>query len=40
MSEKSDKDYEALNQRLLAAIVTLTGAFMLVGIILYLLLGR
>lgn len=38
--KKSNKEIEAQNQRLMAAIVTLTGAFMLVGIILYLLLGR
>jgi hypothetical protein len=36
-NNKSEKDYEALNQKLMASIVTLTGTFILIGIIIFLL---
>lgn len=39
-NDKDDAYFEALNQRLMSAIVTLTGAFMLIGLLLYLFLGR
>lgn len=36
---KDDKYYEALNQRLMVAITTLTSAFILVGLLLFLFLS-
>ena len=36
---KDDAYYEALNRRLIAGLVTLTGAFLLIGFLLYLTLG-
>ena len=37
---KKDIDYDALNRKLMAALVTLTATFMLVAFGLYWLLGR
>lgn len=39
-NKNTPKDYEALNRRLMAAIVTLTGVFFCIAFALYLLLGR
>lgn len=37
---KDDKYYEALNQRLMVATTTLTGAFILIGLLLYVFLSQ
>lgn len=38
--QKTPKDYEALNRKLMVALVTLTSTFMLLAFLLYILLGR
>lgn len=38
--KKTDKDYEALNRKLIAALITMTGAFMLIVFCMYWFLGR
>lgn len=39
-TKPTDAEYEALNQKLMIALVTLTSTFMLVAFALYMLLGR